>query len=219
MVIGINGSPRKGWNTYQMVESALKGAEAAGAKIKMYNLFDLNYKGCSSCFGCLLLNGPSHGKCAMRDDLTQVLDDILAADALIVGSPVYFGDISAGLRAMCERLWFAGLAYDKDHMLLYTRRIPVKIIFTTNAPQEFFHKSLNESIIGAMNRFIGPAELIEANATWQFDDYSKYDASMFDVEERRKRHEEVFPKDLQRAFEMGGRAVAEAKTGANNSDK
>jgi len=211
MIIGINGSPRKNWNTWQMVESALKGAADAGADTKMYHLHDLDFKGCSSCFGCLLLGGPSHGRCAMRDDLTQVLDDILAADAVILGSPVYFGDVTAGMRALCERLWFAGMAYDKNHNLLYPRRIPVKIIFTTNAPEEFFHTSLNADFLRLMNWLIGPAELIEANATLQFDDYSKYDAAMFDVEERRKRREEVFPSDLRRAYEMGRRAVDEAK--------
>ena len=212
-VIGINGSPRKNWNTYKMVESALKGCSDAGAETKFYHLHELNFKGCSSCFACLRLGGPSYGKCAMRDDLTQVLDDVLSADVLIVGSPVYFGDITAGLRAFCERLWFAGLSYAEDRRILYTRRFPVKIIFTTNAPTFAFHTHLNESIINSMTRFIGPTELIEANSTWQFDDYSKYEAGVFDVERKQKRHEEVFPQDLQNAYEMGRRAVAEAEAG------
>ena len=211
MVIGVNGSPRKRWNTYQMVERALKGASDMGVGTKMYNLYDLTYKGCTSCFGCLKLGGSSHGRCAMRDDLTQVLDDILAADAVIFGSPVYFGNVSSGMQALCERLWYAGLAYDETHQLLYTRRIPVKIIFVTGVPEESFHKSLNESFVSTMDWILGPAELIEANGVWQFDDYSKYDAAMFDVEERRKRHEEVFPLDLQRAYEIGRRAVDESK--------
>ena len=211
MVIGINGSPRKHWNTYQMVESALKGAGDMGAGTKLYNLYDLKYKGCISCFGCLRLGGPSHGRCAMRDDLTQVLDDILAAEAVIFGSPVYFGNVSSGMQALCERLWYAGLAYDERHQILYTRRIPVKVILVTGIPEEHYHKSLNESFVSTMDHVIGPVELIEANGVWQFDDYSKYDAAMFDVEERRRRREEVFPHDLERAFEMGRRAAKEAK--------
>jgi len=207
MVIGINGSPRIGWNTYQMVESALKGASDMGADTKLYNLYDLSYKGCTSCFGCLRLDGPSHGRCAMRDGVTQVLEDILAADAAIFGSPVYFGNVTSGMQALCERLWYAGLAYDEAHQLLYTRRIPVKIIFVTGVPEAFRHQSLNESFVRNMEWIIGPAELIEANGVWQFDDYSKYDAAMFNVEERRKRREEVFPNDLLRAYEMGRRAV------------
>lgn len=211
-VIAINGSPRKKWNTAQMLESALEGAREVGAETKLVHLIDLNFKGCTSCFGCKLLGGPSYGKCAMRDDLTQVLNDVWDADVLIIGSPVYFGDVTSGMRAFLERLWFSILMYNKEHMVRAPKKMPVKIIFTTNAPEFGFHKALNESIIGAMSRFVGPAELIEANATLQFDDYSKYDAGMFDVADRIKRHKEVFPQDCQRAREMGKRAVEEAKS-------
>ena len=210
-VLAINGSPRKTWNTAQMLESALTGSRDAGAEIKMVNLIDLNFKGCTSCFACKRLGGPSYGKCAMRDDLTAVLEDVWDSDVLIVGSPVYFGDVTADLRAFLERFWFSILMYNTEHMVRAPKRMPVKIIFTTNAPEFGFHKSLNEGIIGAMNRFIGPTELIEANATLQFDDYSKYDASMIDEADRIKRHDEVFPLDLNKAYEMGKRAVLEAQ--------
>lgn len=210
-VIAVNGSPRKTWNTAKMLESALDGAREAGAQTTLYNLIDLKFKGCTSCFGCKRLGGASYAKCAMRDDLTQVLNDVWDADALIIGSPVYFGDVTADLRAFLERFWFSILMYNKEHMVRAPKSMPVKIILTTNAPEFGFHKSLNESLIGAMSRFIGPTELIEANATLQFDDYSKYDASMFDVPDRIKRHNEVFPQDCKNAYEMGKRTVAEAK--------
>ncbi|MDR3210103.1 MAG: flavodoxin family protein, partial [Oscillospiraceae bacterium] len=171
-VIGINGSPRRDWNTAQMVESALRGAAEAGAACQLYHLYELEFKGCMSCFACLRLGAATHGRCSYPDALKPVLDEILAADALIVGSPVYFGDVTAGVRALLERLWFGGLAYNMDHFVLYTRRIPVKIILTTNAPMEGFHKSLNESLLQTMERFIGPTEILEANDTLQFDDYS-----------------------------------------------
>lgn len=210
-VIGINGSPRKTWNTAQMVESALDGCKDAGAETKLYHLIDLKFKGCISCFACKRLGGPSYARCGVRDELTQVLDDVWDADALVIGSPVYFGDVTADMRAFLERLWFSVLMYNPEHMVRAPKRLPVKIILTTNAPQEGFHKALNESLLGTMNGFIGPAELIEANATLQFDDYSKYDASMIDGAERLKRHNEVFPQDLKRAFDMGKRALEEAK--------
>ncbi|NLA87407.1 MAG: flavodoxin family protein [Clostridiales bacterium] len=210
-VVAINGSPRKKWNTAQMLESALSGCGDAGAETKLYHLIDLKFKGCTSCFACKRLGGPSYGKCAMRDSLTQVLDAVWDADALIIGSPVYFGDVTADLRAFLERLWFSVLMYNKEHMIRAPKRMPVKIILTTNAPEFAFHKSLNESLINTMTGFVGPAELIEANATLQFDDYSKYDAGMIDEAERIKRHKEVFPLDLKKAYEMGRRAIEEAK--------
>ncbi|SHH88185.1 Multimeric flavodoxin WrbA [Sporobacter termitidis DSM 10068] len=209
--IAVNGSPRRKWNTAQMLESALSGCRDAGAETELVHLIDLKFKGCTSCFGCKRLGGPSYAKCAMRDDLTRVLDDVWDADVLIVGSPVYFGDVTADVRAFLERLWFSILMYNKEHTVRAPKSMPVKIILTTNAPEFGFHKSLNEGLIGTMSRFIGPAELIEANATLQFDDYGKYDAGMFDVDDRIKRHNEVFPQDCRRAYEMGKRAVAEAK--------
>jgi multimeric flavodoxin WrbA len=210
-VVAINGSPRKTWNTAKMLESALSGCEDAGAQTKLYHLIDLKFKGCTSCFACKRLGGPSYAKCGMRDDLTQVLNDVWDADALIIGSPVYFGDVTADLRAFLERLWFSILMYNTEHMIHAPKRLPVKIIFTTNAPQAGFHKALNESLVNTMSGFVGPSELIEANDTLQFDDYSKYDVPMFNVEDKHKHHDEVFPLDLKKAYDMGLRAVEEAK--------
>jgi multimeric flavodoxin WrbA len=202
-VIGINGSPRREWNTAQMVGSALRGAEAAGAETKLYHLCDISFSGCVSCFACLRLGAPTHGRCSYNDALKPVLDDILSSDALVLGSPVYFSDVTAGVRALLERLWFGGLAYDENHFVLYERRIPVRILLTTNAPEEGFHKSLNKNLIAIMTRFIGPTEIIEANDTLQFDDYSKYDAARFDAEAKKRGRAGRFPKDLERAYEAG----------------
>lgn len=74
-VYAINGSPRKSWNTAMLLENALKGAAAQGAETELIHLYDLNFKGCTSCFGCKLKGGKSYGKCAMRDDLTPVLEN------------------------------------------------------------------------------------------------------------------------------------------------
>jgi len=202
-VIGINGSPRRGWNTDLMVQKAIEGAAGAGAETKLYQLSEIDFKGCQSCFACLRLGAPTLGKCSYNDALKPIIDDILASDGLIVGSPVYFGDVTAAARALFERLWFGGLSYGGNFGVLYTRRIPVKVIFTTNAPFPNAHPALNESTVRAMERFLGPTELLEANETLQFDDYSKYDASGISETERRKSREERFPKDLQRAYEAG----------------
>ena len=51
-VIGINGSPRKQWNTATLVGKALEGAEVQGATTELIHLFDLDFKGCISCFAC-----------------------------------------------------------------------------------------------------------------------------------------------------------------------
>jgi multimeric flavodoxin WrbA len=50
--IGVNGSPRKKWNTATLLKKALEGAASEGAKTGLVHLYDLDYKGCISCFAC-----------------------------------------------------------------------------------------------------------------------------------------------------------------------
>jgi hypothetical protein len=64
--------------------------------------------------------------------------------------------------------------------------------------------------VATFNRIIGEAEYVDASETWQFTDYSKYAADMFDVAARKRRHEEVFPEDCRKAFEMGKRLVGKS---------
>ena len=208
-VVAINGGPRKTWNTARMIEAMTDGCRAAGAEVSIHNLYDIDFRGCTSCFACKLLGGPSHAACGMRDDLTAVLNECLAADLIIVGSPVYFGDVTGELRSFLERLWFPGLAYDRDHRLLYKRRIQAKVILTSNASKKEYIDEIGGRITGTMSTFIGTAEMIAAVDTLQFDDYSKYDAAIFDVEAKRKRHEEVFTEDLKKAYKMGKDAIEE----------
>jgi multimeric flavodoxin WrbA len=111
-VIGINGSPRKKWNTAKLLTQALEGAASQGADVQLVHLYDLDFKGCTSCFACKLIDGPSNGRCALKDDLTPVLRQIEDdAEALILGTPVYFGSQSGEMRSFLERLLFAPLVY------------------------------------------------------------------------------------------------------------
>ncbi|HEX7714554.1 MAG TPA: flavodoxin family protein, partial [Bacillota bacterium] len=90
-VIALNGSPRKNWNTATLLRRALEGAISQGAETELIHLYDLNYKGCISCLACKTRNGPSYGKCAVNDELAPVLRKVAAADAFILGSPIYVG--------------------------------------------------------------------------------------------------------------------------------
>ena len=111
-VIAINGSPRKTWNTATLLEHALKGAKSEGAETELVHLYDIDYKGCTSCFACKLKGGKSYGKCAINDDLAPVLDRIRDTDVLILGSPIYFGVVTGEMSSFKERLMFPYLVYD-----------------------------------------------------------------------------------------------------------
>ncbi|MDR1175500.1 MAG: flavodoxin family protein [Treponema sp.] len=212
-IIGINGSPRKGWNTHILVEESLRGAASKGAEAELVNLYDLNFRGCISCFQCKRLEGPSLGRCAVQDSLRPVLDKIDSCDGLIIGSPIYIGELSASTRALIERLTFQYISYGADRKPRFTRRIPVGLIYTMNVPEE----ALESSGYPARFQFyedlftgiFGPVKTLLSTATWQAEDYGKYGMTMFDEGARRKRREEVFPQDRLRAFDLGRELEAE----------
>jgi multimeric flavodoxin WrbA len=110
-VIAFNGSPRKKWNTATLLEKALEGASSQGAETELIHLYDLNYKGCISCFSCKMKNGRSYGKCAVKDDLTPIFQKVLDTQALIFGSPIYLGTATGQMRSFMERLVFPFLPY------------------------------------------------------------------------------------------------------------
>ena len=206
-VLGINGSPRKKWNTATLLNETLKGAKSQGASTELIHLYDLNYKGCTSCFSCKLKNGESYGKCSLNDELTPILQKIEEIDALILGSPIYLGVVTGEMHSFLERLVFPHLVYDRERSTLYPKKIPVTFIYTMGAPEEVInyfqidkHIELNENFL---NRIIGPTRSLIVTDTLQFDDYSKYEASMFDEDAKKERNEKVFPKDCQKAYDIG----------------
>ncbi len=203
-VLAINGSARKKGNSATMLKNAVNGARESGAETKLVNLYALKYKGCTGCVKCKLLGGKSFGRCAQRDDLTPVLEEAIGSDILLLASPIYFNDVTGTLRSFLERFWFPTLTYTKERKLLYPRRIKVGMVFTTNAPSAFYSEFYN-GMVRTSSRIIGDTEYVAAAETWQFDDYSKYAADMFDVEARKRRREEVFPQECRMAYEMGKR--------------
>ena len=106
-----NASPRKGWNTYKMLEAAKAGAEEAGATTELVNLYDTKFPGCKSCFACKLKNAKTNGVCAIHDDLRPILERARQADVLVLGSPIYFSYPTGVYRAFLERLAFPVYSY------------------------------------------------------------------------------------------------------------
>jgi multimeric flavodoxin WrbA len=208
-VLAINGSPRTTCNTATVLNYALEGAASRGAETELVHLYKLNFKGCISCFACKLKNGESYGRCAVNDDLTPILKKAEEADAIILGSPIYLGTATGEMRSFSERLMFPYLVYDANHSTLFKRKIKTGVIYTMNAREDQmklmgYDKGLN-MVEMVMRVIFGEAESLFVTDTYQFDDYSKYESSPFNVEEKAKWRKEEFPKDCQKAFKMGVR--------------
>ena len=206
--MAVNGSPRKTWNTATLLDKALEGATSEGAETEIIHLYNLNFKGCTSCFACKLKGGKSYGNCAYEDELTLVLKSVREADALILGSPVYLGTVTGEMKSFLERLIYPYLVYDVEHSSLFPKKIQVGFIYTMGANETRMremgidqHIRLNEMFLG---RIFGAAESMVVTDTCQFEDYSKY-VNSFNVEEKVRRCKKVFPLDCEKSYKMGVR--------------
>lgn len=214
-VLAINGSPRKKWNTSMLLEHALEGAASKGAETELIHLYDLDYKGCTSCFACKLKGGMSYGKCAMKDGLTPVLESIADADAFLLGSPIYFGTVTGEMRSFMERLLFQYLTYTRPPGSMFSRKIPAAFVYTMNISEEMMKEYHYSVHIGSnenyLTRIFGEAETLCCFETLQFEDYDKVVFNYIDPEERRQRRKTVFPEDCRKAFELGAALTEKAR--------
>lgn len=216
-VYAINGSPRKKWNTATLLEKALEGAASQGADTELVHLYDLDFKGCASCFACKLKGGRSYGKCAANDGLTPLLGKLAEADAFILGSPIYFGTVSGEMSSFMERLLFPYLAYTKPPSSLFERKVPTAFVYTMNVPEGIMkengypvHFGINEKYLTTI---FGSSEALCSFETLQFEDYDKVVFSYFDPEQRKERRKTVFPEDCRKAFDLGVHLAAQARNG------
>ncbi len=208
-VIGVNGSPRKKWNTATLLEKALEGAASRGAETESFHLYDLDYKGCVSCFACKTRDGKSYGRCARQDELTPILNKIEAAGGIILASPIYYGTVTGEMRSFMERPLFPYMTYTDPPGSLFPRTIRTGFIYALGATDEMAkergfdrHIALNELFLQLV---FGAAETLCSYDTYQFEDYSKVFAPRWDPEQKARRRAEVFPVDCREAFEMGAR--------------
>ena len=215
-VVIINGSPRKNFNTAKLLKEAQKGAESAGANVEYFNLYDINFKGCLSCFACKRKGNTTNCVCAIKDDLRPILEKCIQADAIIIGSPVYFSYPTGEFRSFLERLLFPVHTYmvDKETGALKSLRpktIPVGVIFTMNCPKEWMEKynypTILEDNVNSLRHVFGYSEALYSCDTYQFIDYSKYDVDLFDEKHKAQVRDTQFPKDLQASFELGKKLV------------
>lgn len=202
----LNGSPRKNWNTAMLLKEAEKGAREVGSETEYIDLYDLQFTGCRSCMACKRKDG-ERCKCFWKDDLSPVIDRIFQADSLIIGSPIYLGDITSQVHALIERLHFCALSYD-DYSNYFKGKVNVGIILTMNAPKGYYEQSYLgkakevEQIFSALN---GNVEVYAACDTLQVNDYSKFNMAGFSEEHKKEMREMQFPVDLEEAFRLGER--------------
>ena len=212
-IFAINGSPRKNGNTAQLLQKALEGAASAGAEVKLIQLADLDFSGCRSCFACKRLANPAPG-CVLKDDLAEILKELLQADGIIMGSPIYFGAETGLYRNFLERLFFPMLRYTNPPSSRAEKRIDFGFIYTMNVPENLMDEYGYNAYLQSQSQTPGlifnsrNIYTLYACDTHQFDDYSKYECTLFDAGHKAEMRKTQFVADLAKAFEMG-RKLAE----------
>ncbi len=211
-VVIIDAGPRKGWNTDQLLTEAERGAKEAGAEVQRFRLFDLNVKDCYACMACKRVGNRTEGLCAQRDDLRPVLEACYEADGIVIGSPIYFGTLTAEAHAAICRLMFPLLHYSRDPFDPLETKKHVGLILAMNVQEANLgttgYKKRFDETSAMMGRFLGSGETLYSCDTLQFDDYSKYYANMFNEDVKRAHREKQCPTDLANAYEVGKRAAA-----------
>ena len=98
-IVVLSGSPRKEGNTERLAAAFIDGAKSAGKDVVMFRAADMDIGGCLGCCHCF----EEKGVCAQDDDMTEVLDALRTADALVLVSPVYYFDMTAQLKLAIDR--------------------------------------------------------------------------------------------------------------------
>lgn len=203
----IDGGPRKTFNTAAMLGKIAEGARSVSDEIevKTVRLYDIDYKGCMSCMACKL-KGKVSNVCKFRDALTPILEEVAQADGLVLGSPIYFSEVTAQLRAFLERLIFAWLSYN-DYSLTAPKQMPVLLTYTMNANEE--QAKMIYQMMGivedSLKRAMGDVEHVDAYNTYQVKNYDRYELAVFPEPMKRQYRDTHWKQDLQRAYDAGKR--------------
>jgi multimeric flavodoxin WrbA len=144
-VIAFNGSARKEGNTALLLNTVLKELEAEGIQTELYSLAGKPIQGCIACMKCF---ENKNKRCAVEKDIVnECIAKMVEADGILLGSPTYFADVSASMKALIERCGMASRANGD----LYRRKVGAAVVVARRAGAFHVFNSLNAFfLIGQM---------------------------------------------------------------------
>ena len=201
----IDGGPRKNFNTASMLQKFAEGAKSVSSdiEVKTVRLYDLDYKGCMSCMACKI-KGRASNVCKFKDALTPILEEIAQADGLVLGSPIYFGQITGQMQAFLERLSFPWLSYN-DYSMTAPKKMPVVLMETMNGLPNKNNSQGYGPMEYCITSALGEPEHINAYNTYQVKNYDRFELAAFSESAKRQYRDEHWEQDLQKAYDAGKR--------------
>jgi len=144
-VIAFNGSARKDGNTAILLNTVLDELKAAGIETELYQLSGKPIQGCIACMKCF---DNKNKRCAVEKDIVnECIQKMVESDGILLGSPTYFADVTASMKALIERAGMVGRA-NSD---LYQRKAGAGVVAVRRAGAYHVLSSLNAFfLIGQM---------------------------------------------------------------------
>ena len=191
----INAGPKRRDVTAQLAQSALKGAESAGAEVEYVDLYKLNLSGCRACMICK--RDEDVCKCFWKDELSPLIERIFDSDALLIAVPIFFSNPSSHYIAFLERMIFSLVSFKTGNK--FKGKVNVGLFYTVEYPLDYFEKSVRPNLKQS-------EDLLEMlNGTVVIDSFStitKTERSSKSEDEINLKEEQL-SRDLESIFEIG----------------
>jgi multimeric flavodoxin WrbA len=190
-VIGIAGSPRSGGNTETLLDRFLTGARSAGAEVNKRVAPDLDMGPCTACDGCWV-----DGHCIISDDYQTVCEELIAADVIVLASPLYFWNVPSQVKTVIDR-----------SQCMWARRFVVKEPLTPSTSGHARRRGVFICVGGDhVRHFEGVVRTIKS--FFRVFDIDYWGELLYHGVDAKNKIEE-HPLALQEAYDMGFRAVSE----------
>ncbi|MCX7786481.1 MAG: flavodoxin family protein [Spirochaetes bacterium] len=125
--LAINGSARKGGNTFRLLERVLQGLAKEGFHTELIELGGSVLRGCTACRSCFK---NKNRRCVIEtDSLNEIFSKMIDSDALIIGSPTYFADVTSETKALIDRAGYVARANDN----LLARKVGAAVVMMRRA--------------------------------------------------------------------------------------
>lgn len=136
-VIAFNGSARKQGNTAMLLDLVLEEIKGEGIETERYDLANKPVKGCIACYQCFK---NKDRRCAVKDDIVnECIEKMIGSDGILLGSPTYFADVSASMKALIERSGMVARANGD----MFRRKVGAGVVAVRRAGAIHVFSSLN----------------------------------------------------------------------------
>ncbi len=150
-VVGISGSARKDGNTAILINYVLRELEIEGIETELIQLAGKRIRGCSACYKCW---DNKDKQCSIQDDIiNECIGKMIEAEGIILGSPTYFSDVTAEMKALIDRAGFVARAND----FLFRRKIGIAVVAVRRAGATHVFDTINHLFLG--NQMIVPGSI------------------------------------------------------------